>query len=189
MVCGNEKQVLVHLSVKLVTAVTATWFQLTFILKVIYKTFCLLQYSLVKNVKFPHHAVFCNSTFWTKHFFHIITWTKTLPPSLLYCQMNALVYDSVEITNKTQPCNRIYYSTVRWRLNMFRAAYRSSSGALTVFAASGLHTHVVTGRSQVWVGTQTWLRPVTTCVRKPEAANTVRAPDDERRTARNMLSL
>jgi len=52
-----------------------------------------------------------------------------------------------------QHCNRIYYSTVHWRLNMFRAAYRSSSGALTVFAASGLHTHVVTGRSQVWVGT------------------------------------
>ena len=37
---------------------------------------------------------------------------------------------------------------------MFRAAYRSSSGAVTVFAASGLHTLVVTGRSQVWVGTQ-----------------------------------
>jgi hypothetical protein len=32
---------------------------------------------------------------------------------------------------------------------MFREAYRSSSGALTVFVASGLHTHVVTGRSQV----------------------------------------
>jgi len=32
---------------------------------------------------------------------------------------------------------------------MFQAAYRSSLGALTVFAASGLHTHVVTGRSQV----------------------------------------
>jgi hypothetical protein len=31
---------------------------------------------------------------------------------------------------------------------MFRAAHRSSLGALTVFAASGLHTHVVTGRSQ-----------------------------------------
>ena len=46
-----------------------------------------------------------------------------------------------------QPCNRMYYSTVHWRLNMFRAAYRSSSGA------SGLHTHVVTSRSQVWVGT------------------------------------
>jgi len=57
-----------------------------------------------------------------------------------------------------QPCNRIYYSTVYWRLNMFRAAYWSSSGALTVFAASGLHTHVVTGRSQVWVGTQFPLR-------------------------------
>jgi hypothetical protein len=61
------------------------------------------------------------------------------------------VNDSVDITNKMQPCNRIYYSTVHWRLNMFRAAHRSSSGALTVFAASGLHTHVVTGRSQVWV--------------------------------------
>jgi hypothetical protein len=65
---------------------------------------------------------------------------------------------------------------------MFRAVRRSSSGALTVFATSGLHTHVVIGRSQVSVG----LRPVTTCVCKPEAANTVRAPDDERRTARNM---
>jgi len=32
---------------------------------------------------------------------------------------------------------------------MFRAAYRSSSEAVTVFAASVLHTHVVTGRSQV----------------------------------------
>ena len=32
---------------------------------------------------------------------------------------------------------------------MFRAAHRSSSGALTVFAASGLRTYVVTGRSRV----------------------------------------
>jgi hypothetical protein len=75
-----------------------------------------------------------------------------------------------------QPCNRIYYSTVHCRLNMFRAAYRSSSEALTVFAASGIHTHVVTGRSQVLVGNQTWLRPVTTCVCKPEAENTVKSP-------------
>jgi len=37
---------------------------------------------------------------------------------------------------------------------MFRAAHRSSSGALTVFAASGLHTHVVTGHSEFWVGTR-----------------------------------
>jgi len=70
---------------------------------------------------------------------------------------------------------------------MFRAAYCSSSGAPTVFAASGLHSHVVTGRSQVWVGT--WLRPVTTRARKPETANTVAAPDDERYAAQNMLSL
>jgi len=41
----------------------------------------------------------------------------------------------------------------------------------------------------VWVGIQTWLWPVTTCVCKPEAANTVRAPDDERYAARNMLNL
>jgi hypothetical protein len=54
---------------------------------------------------------------------------------------------------------------------MFRAAHRSSSGALTVFAASGLHTHVVAGRSQVCVG------------------NAVRAPDEEGCAARNMLSL
>jgi hypothetical protein len=45
-----------------------------------------------------------------------------------------------------QLCIRIYYFTVHWRLNMFRAAYRSSSGALTVFAACGLHTQ--------WVRTQ-----------------------------------
>jgi hypothetical protein len=32
---------------------------------------------------------------------------------------------------------------------MFRAAHRSSSGAPTVFAASGLHTHVVTGRMAI----------------------------------------
>jgi hypothetical protein len=49
---------------------------------------------------------------------------------------------------------------------MFRAAYCSSSGALAVFAASGLHTHAVTGRSQVLVETH-----------------------DERYADRNMLSL
>jgi hypothetical protein len=41
---------------------------------------------------------------------------------------------------------------------MFRTAYRSSSGALTLFAVSGLHTHVVIDRSQVWVGTEFPLR-------------------------------
>ena len=39
------------------------------------------------------------------------------------------IYESIEITNKMQPCNSIYYSKIYWRLNMFRAAYRSSSGA------------------------------------------------------------
>jgi len=82
-----------------------------------------------------------------------------------------------------QPCNRIHHSTIHWRPNMFRAAYRSSSGALTVFAVY----------VRMWwpdvVLTQPWLRPVTTCVCKPEAANTVRAPDDEWYAARNMLSL
>jgi len=52
-----------------------------------------------------------------------------------------IVCNSVEITNKMQPCLTIYYSTVHWRLNMLRTAYSSSSEALTVFAASGLHTH------------------------------------------------
>ena len=33
-------------------------------------------------------------------------------------------------TNTMQLCNRIYYSIFYWRLNMFRAAYRPSSGAL-----------------------------------------------------------
>jgi hypothetical protein len=32
---------------------------------------------------------------------------------------------------------------------MFRAAYRLLSGGLTVFAASGLHMHVMSGHSQV----------------------------------------
>jgi hypothetical protein len=40
---------------------------------------------------------------------------------------------------------------------MFRAAHRSSSGALTVFAASGLHTHVVTGWSpHAYVNQNMW---------------------------------
>ena len=54
---------------------------------------------------------------------------------------------------------------------MFRALCRSSSGTSTVFAASGLHTLVETAR-----------------VCKPEAANTVEVPDDERHNARNMLN-
>ena len=47
---------------------------------------------------------------------------------------------------------------------------------LTVFAASGLYAHMVTGRYQGWLGTvstQPWQRPVTIWVYKPEAANKV----------------
>jgi hypothetical protein len=59
--------------------------------------------------------------------------------------------DSVEKTNYIQPRNRIYYSTVQWHLKKIRAADLSSSGVLTLFAASGLHTNVVTVHSQVGV--------------------------------------
>jgi hypothetical protein len=43
-----------------------------------------------------------------------------------------------------QPCNRIYYSTIHWRLNMFRAAYRlkhiepSMNGGI-INSVTGLH--------------------------------------------------
>jgi len=60
---------------------------------------------------------------------------------------------------------------------MFRALCRSSSGTSTVFAASGLRTLVETSRGAV-----------STSLCKPEAANTVEVPDDERHNARNMLN-
>ena len=50
--------------------------------------------------------------------------------SALYSWIRASQYESAEITNKMQPCNRIYYSKIYWKLIMFRAASRSSSGAL-----------------------------------------------------------
>ena len=56
-------------------------------------------------------------------------------------------------TNKMQLCNRIYYSKVDWRLNMSRAVYRSSSGAVNCICSLSLYTHVVTGRCPGWVGT------------------------------------
>jgi hypothetical protein len=45
------------------------------------------------------------------------------------CCQGKMANESVEITNKMQPCNRIYYSKIYWRLNTFRAAHHSSSGA------------------------------------------------------------
>jgi hypothetical protein len=98
----------------------------------------------------------------------LLTWNNYILPMeyiyilLIFMDPCIIIWPS-RITNKMQPWNRIYYFTVHWRLNMFQVAYRPSSGAPTLFAASGLLTHVVTGRSQVWVGTvptQTWLQPV-----------------------------
>jgi hypothetical protein len=61
-----------------------------------------------------------------------------------------------------QTCNKIYYSKIYWRLNLFREAYHSLSGAPNCIFS-------------LWnrVPTQSGKRPVTTCVYKPEAANKV----------------
>ena len=102
-------------------------------------------------------------------FFHYLFFLLSLIFMVSY-----IVVWTVEITNKMQPCNSIYYSKIYWRLNMFRAACLSHHQELqTVFAAFRLYTHVVTDRCPGWVRTQPGQRPVTTCVYKPEAANTV----------------
>jgi hypothetical protein len=81
--------------------------------------------------------------------------------------------ESVEITNKMQPCNRIYYSKIYWSLSMFRAAYRSSLGATNCIC--NLWFIYTCGDRSLWSlsGIQNWQRLVTTRVRKPEAAITV----------------
>jgi hypothetical protein len=61
-------------------------------------------------------------------------------------------------TIKMQLCNRIYYFKVYWRLNIFRAAHRSSSGGLN--CCCGLCVIYPCGD-----------RPATTWVYKPETAN------------------
>ena len=72
----------------------------------------------------------------------------------IYClpQKKRVYCESVQITNKLQTCNQIYYSKIYWRLNMFRAAYRSYQELQTVLAASGLYIHVVTGCCPRWMG-------------------------------------
>jgi len=86
-------------------------------------------------------------------------------------------------TNKMQLCNRIYYFKDYWRLHMFRPAHRSSSGALNCICS--LWFIYPCGDRPLSRLRGPWQRPVTTCVYKPETANTVRAPDDERCAARN----
>ena len=73
---------------------------------------------------------------------------------------------------------------------MFRAAHRSSSGALNcslwfICPCGDRPLPRLSGK----FSTQPWQRPFTIWVYKPEAANTVRAPDDERCAARDMLSV
>jgi len=56
---------------------------------------------------------------------------------------------------------------------MFRAANRSSSGALNCICSLWF-TYTCGDRSlSSFFSAQTWLRPVTTCLCKPETANTV----------------
>jgi len=77
-----------------------------------------------------------------------------------------------------QPCNRICYSKIYWKLNVFWAAYRSSSGAPNcicslwfIYECGDRPLSRVGGKC--WVPTQPGQWPVTTWVYKPEAANTV----------------
>jgi len=51
-------------------------------------------------------------------------------PHMLWCPTTRCFPSLSRNTNKLQLCNRIYYSKVYWRLNIFQAAHRSSSGAL-----------------------------------------------------------
>ena len=98
-------------------------------------------------------------------------------------------------TNKMQLCNRIYYSKVHWRPNMFRAAHRSSSGALNRICSlwfiypcgvqslprlrgKWIHFPLSLGNGRTphgYINQRLQIR--------------FRAPDDERCAARNMLGL
>jgi hypothetical protein len=103
-------------------------------------------------------------------------------------QYSSTFPESVEVTNKMQPCNRIYYSKVYWRINMFRAAYRLSSGALNcicslwfIYTCGGrplpsFPLSLDNGRSpHVYINQRLQIQ--------------LRASDDERCATRNMLSL
>jgi hypothetical protein len=80
-----------------------------------------------------------------------------------------------------QPCNRIYYSK-----NLLKVKH-VSSGIRLIIRSSNRPLSKLGGNLPV--PTQPGQRPVTTCVYKPEAADTVGAPDDEEHAARNMFIL
>jgi hypothetical protein len=63
------------------------------------------------------------------------------------------VWISRKITNKMQPCNRNYYSKFIEGSTHFKRHTAHHQELQTVFAASGLYTHVVTGRCPGWEGT------------------------------------
>ena len=107
--------------------------------------------------------------------------------SISYSWIRASQYESVEITNKMQPCNRIYYSTVHWRLNMFRAAYRSSSGALNCICCLWF-TYTCGDRRLIFPLSLDYGRSPHVYVNLRLQIQ-FRAPDDERYAARNTLSL
>jgi hypothetical protein len=69
-------------------------------------------------------------------------------------------------TNKMQLCNRIYFK-VFWRLNMFRPANSSSSGALNCICGLSFIC------PKLFFPTQPWQRSVTVWAYRPKAANTV----------------
>jgi hypothetical protein len=56
-------------------------------------------------------------------------------------------------TNKMQLCNRIYYSKGYKGSTCFERRTVQHQELKTLFAASGLYAHMVTGRCQGWVGT------------------------------------
>jgi hypothetical protein len=100
-------------------------------------------------------------------------------------------------TNKMQLCNRIYYSKVYWRLNMFRVAHRSSSGALNCICSLWfiycnkvkdsvyiIYSIYYTQSCITYTKSFTLLQYIN---QRPQKQ--FRAPDDERRAAWNMLSL
>jgi len=83
--------------------------------------------------------------------------------------------EAVEITNKMQPCNIIYYSKIYWRLSMFRAAYPSSSGASNCICSLWFIYPCDDRPLSILGGLQTQRLQIK-----------FGAPDDERYAARNM---
>jgi len=90
--------------------------------------------------------------------------------------------------------DRIYYSKVYWRLNMFRAAHRSSSGALNCICSLWFIYPYGEGSLPRLSGKMIFPLSLDNGRSPHEHKNQrlqiqFRAPDDERCAARNMLSL